>query len=217
MEKKEIGNIDLSASYFEKFYIPKDKDILDIGTNWGSFLNKIYQSGYRNITGIDIDHKAIEEGKKMYPHLESRLFHTYGKDIPYSHNAFDVITCFDTLEHIPDINFFIYEVYRVLKPGGIFIFQTPNKYINTIWCIIQNRSFTHHLEEHCSLQTKSSLKRKLAMPGFKDIRIEKHQLLSDFNENKLKEQFGMIAPGIISIVQKFPISIFPNLWGNAIK
>ena len=41
-------------------------------------------------------------------------------------NYFDIITCFEVIEHVLDVNAFVNEVYTYLKPGGLFIFSTPN-------------------------------------------------------------------------------------------
>ena len=46
-------------------------------------------------------------------------------NLPFSDNEFDVILCNHVLEHIPDDTKAIQELYRVLKPGGMGIFQIP--------------------------------------------------------------------------------------------
>ena len=46
-------------------------------------------------------------------------------DLPFKDNAFDVILCNHVLEHIPDDTKAMQELHRVLKPGGIGIFQIP--------------------------------------------------------------------------------------------
>ncbi|WP_340202990.1 class I SAM-dependent methyltransferase [Ascidiimonas sp. W6] len=45
--------------------------------------------------------------------------------LPFEENAFDVIFCNHVLEHIPDDQKAMQELYRVLKPGGLGIFQVP--------------------------------------------------------------------------------------------
>jgi SAM-dependent methyltransferase len=45
--------------------------------------------------------------------------------LPFEDNAYDVILCNHVLEHIPDDNKAMQELYRVLKPGGMGIFQIP--------------------------------------------------------------------------------------------
>ncbi|HLV69217.1 MAG TPA: methyltransferase domain-containing protein, partial [Xanthomarina sp.] len=46
-------------------------------------------------------------------------------NLPFSDNEFDVILCNHVLEHIPDDTKAMYELYRILKPGGYGIFQIP--------------------------------------------------------------------------------------------
>jgi predicted SAM-dependent methyltransferase len=45
--------------------------------------------------------------------------------LPFEDNAYDVILCNHVLEHIPDDTKAMQELYRVLKPGGMGIFQIP--------------------------------------------------------------------------------------------
>ncbi|WP_136479992.1 class I SAM-dependent methyltransferase [Cognatitamlana onchidii] len=46
-------------------------------------------------------------------------------ELPFSDNEFDVVLCNHVLEHIPNDNQAMKELYRVLKPGGMGIFQIP--------------------------------------------------------------------------------------------
>lgn len=46
-------------------------------------------------------------------------------NLPFSSNTYDVILCNHVLEHIPDDTKAMQELYRVLKPGGMGIFQVP--------------------------------------------------------------------------------------------
>jgi ubiquinone/menaquinone biosynthesis C-methylase UbiE len=46
-------------------------------------------------------------------------------NLPFEDNSYDIIFCNHVLEHIPDDTKAMYELYRVLKPGGLGIFQIP--------------------------------------------------------------------------------------------
>lgn len=46
-------------------------------------------------------------------------------NLPFNDNEFDIILCNHVLEHIPDDTKAMYELYRVLKPGGFGVFQIP--------------------------------------------------------------------------------------------
>jgi SAM-dependent methyltransferase len=46
-------------------------------------------------------------------------------DLPFNDNSYDIILCNHVLEHIPDDTKAMQELYRVLKPGGMGIFQIP--------------------------------------------------------------------------------------------
>ena len=48
------------------------------------------------------------------------------KELPYQNNKFDIVTATEVIEHLEDFRAILREVYRVLKPGGIFVLSTPN-------------------------------------------------------------------------------------------
>jgi len=217
-QKDEMGNIQSSLDYFLKFNLPKDANILDIGCNYGSLNYNLYKLGYRNIFGIEIDNKAISQGKIFYPEIAHNLYVQTSSNIPFEDNTFDVVLMFDVIEHIPSVEIFLKnQVHRVLKPKGTFIFQTPNKNINIPWEIINNKSFTKWKEYHCSLQTPISLKKMLVKSGFSNICIERGNILTHYNKNKVYKKIGLIGVFILHLFQRVPLIISSNLWGNAKK
>jgi 2-polyprenyl-3-methyl-5-hydroxy-6-metoxy-1,4-benzoquinol methylase len=216
-DNQERGNIDLSVSYFLKFKINKEKKILDIGTNIGTFPFKLYKLGYSNVFGIEPRQSAVVAGKKMYAPISNNLIAFDGLHIPFEPSQFDIVTLFDVMEHVPNVNRLLLEVNRILKPQGIIIYQTPNKIINSMFAIIDYWSFPQWKKDHCSLQTPSSLKKALDKSGFREVTIEKYTLLSDFNKKKIRKHFGIFGEPILKLANHLPLSVFPNLWGCAKK
>jgi ubiquinone/menaquinone biosynthesis C-methylase UbiE len=72
------------------------------------------------LVGIDTD-DAIEE----HPHLHARVRGLAGS-LPFRDESFDLVSANTVVEHIEDCAGFLQDVRRVLKPGGRFIFHTPN-------------------------------------------------------------------------------------------
>ncbi len=50
---------------------------------------------------------------------------TYDGTLSFPDNTFDLITCFGTLHHIPNVSYVIEELARTLKPGGFFLLREP--------------------------------------------------------------------------------------------
>ena len=59
------------------------------------------------------------------PGAEIQTVDLNGEPLPYSDNRFALVTCIETVEHL-DYRAVVREIYRVLQPGGVAIFSTPN-------------------------------------------------------------------------------------------
>ncbi|MBS3072877.1 class I SAM-dependent methyltransferase [Candidatus Pacearchaeota archaeon] len=213
IQKNELGNIKASLDYISKFNLDKKSKILDIGANYGSLIFNLYNEGYKNVFGVDINRESIKLGKQKYKKIKFNLMEYNGKKLPFKDNSSNVILMFDVIEHITNIQEFLEkEVYRVLKKGGIFIFQTPNKYINVPWEIIHSRSLRYR-EYHCSLQTYWSLKKLLNTSGFKSVKIEKHDIYTEHNIKKVNKYMGVFGIFILKLMLKNPIFLYPNFYG----
>lgn len=215
---KELGNIQSSLGYFKKFNIQKDARILDIGCNYGSLIHILQKLGYNDVYGIDINKKAIKQGKKIYGAIKNRLKTYDGQNIPFKKETFDVVLMFDVIEHIPNVqNFLKNEVYRVLKKEKSFIFQTPNKLTNIPWEILHQKSFTKWKEYHCSLQTYSSLTKLLKESRFKSIKLEKYDIKTEHNKEKIKARLGFFGVILLNLASLMPLRLQSNFWGSCKK
>jgi ubiquinone/menaquinone biosynthesis C-methylase UbiE len=102
------------------------KKVLDIACGEGYGTNLMSKKAL-HVTGIDIDNPCIENAKKKY--TAGNIFFSTGSvlKIPARDNSFDVITCFETLEHINEQKEMLAELKRVLSPSGILLISTPDK------------------------------------------------------------------------------------------
>lgn len=104
----------------------KAKRVLDIacGSGYGSSLLAI--SGAREVIGVDISKVAISYANSYYPRRNIRFivsdllaFQTTKK--------FDVVVCFETLEHIKHDKQALRLLHSSLRPNGILLISTPNR------------------------------------------------------------------------------------------
>lgn len=217
--REEFGDIIDSYNFIMENNIPKNSNILEIGCNIGGLLNLLLKSGYTQIGGVDIAAEAIKYGINKYPGLKNRLLTCDGDKLPFKDNEFDVVLSFDLLEHIPNVKNHLKEVHRILKPNGIYLFQTPNKIINTPWTIFLTKSLSTCQIHHCSLQTYWSLKSILTENAFRDISIKKRSILTEYKEKKVKKikYIGNILIVILYILNKMPTHLTSNFWVKARK
>ncbi len=113
-------------SYFDTLTSWKGKAVLDLGCA-GGFMAEALEDRGAQVTGIDPATDAIAAARA---HAVGRGI-TYdvgvGEALPYADGSFDVVVCVDVLEHVEDLEQVLREVARVLRPGGLFLFDTINR------------------------------------------------------------------------------------------
>jgi 2-polyprenyl-6-hydroxyphenyl methylase / 3-demethylubiquinone-9 3-methyltransferase len=102
--------------------------LLDVGCGGGLLAEEFARSGFL-VTGIDPATESIETARAHA--LESGLNIEYqvgsGERLPFADASFDHVACCDVLEHVDDVDEVIEEIARVLKPGGLFFYDTINR------------------------------------------------------------------------------------------
>lgn len=118
--------------------------ILDVGCGTGSFLESCQQEGWE-ISGMepDPDARSIAAEKldaTIQPNLQSL-------NVPES---FDIITLWHVLEHIPNLNETILELYNLLTTNGTLLIAVPNsdsydaRYFGSFWAAYDVPRHLHH-------------------------------------------------------------------------
>jgi 2-polyprenyl-3-methyl-5-hydroxy-6-metoxy-1,4-benzoquinol methylase len=106
---------------------PDSTTILDIGAAQGRFVVGCSRLGYRAM-GVEPWVPAREMAAKIAVRagLDIRILPGTAEATGLPSEQFDVVTCASVIEHVNDVQAAFNEVYRILKPGGIFWFATAS-------------------------------------------------------------------------------------------
>jgi len=123
-------NLCHAQSLYEKVlssYVDSNTKWLDLGCghqvlpSWRLEQEKKLVGRCRSVVGIDYDSGSLKAHKSISERVRGSI-----TELPFRDNYFDLVTANMVVEHLdkPDAQF--HEVFRVLKPGGGFVFHTPN-------------------------------------------------------------------------------------------
>ncbi|MGF1446828.1 MAG: bifunctional 2-polyprenyl-6-hydroxyphenol methylase/3-demethylubiquinol 3-O-methyltransferase UbiG [Pikeienuella sp.] len=104
------------------------KTVLDLGCAGGFMAEALCDRGAQ-VTGIDPSAPAIAAARAHAAETGRAIAYDVGigEALPYGDAAFDAVVCVDVLEHVTDLEQVLAETARVLKPGGLFLFDTINR------------------------------------------------------------------------------------------
>jgi SAM-dependent methyltransferase len=105
--------------------VARGKVVLDVGCNNGYGTKEISRHAAATV-GVDVSAQAIEEARRRYAAdgIDFRVFD--GAKLPFEDEHFDLVASFQVIEHIAEVDPYLSEIHRVLKPGGVAVFTTPN-------------------------------------------------------------------------------------------
>lgn len=120
------GNMLDQMRYIYALRYINDKEVLDVacGVGWGSYL--IGMAGAKKVTSIDLSEEAIKTAKKYYSNFNIEYICNYLEKSKVADSSIDVITSFETFEHLENPKSMLDEFYKVIKPNGVLLLSTPN-------------------------------------------------------------------------------------------
>ena len=196
--------------------------ILEVGVGCGIFTRFLSRTGAQ-VTAIDINPDFIESVQGL-PNVSA---HVRDATCPFDVEDQDVVLSSEVLEHVPPERSIamLREIRASLKPGGVFILTTPQRYATMELAarllqfpavLALARKIYGNVDElgHINLLTASQLQRQLESTGF---RIERHErfgfylpLIADFGG-----QAGhSLLRGIEAVIRHIPV-LRGLLWTQA--
>ena len=212
----DCGNFGANLFFLERTgVLTHDHRVLEIGSGHGRMLHHLLSQGF-DVRGVEASASRIAGGRHLYGTLPCTL--VTGADLPFDDGAFDVVLSFDVFEHIPDSDRHLREVARVLKPGGHYLLQTPNKWTNIPFEVIRFRSLTRWRTHHCSLHTRRQLARRFDARGF-EVRFHRIPVVNDFLIGKVKRYLGTPGLAMLKVCNpdKLPAAMSPAIYVEARK
>ncbi len=179
---------------FKKLTIDRNfKNILDVGCASGWMANevsKIFPAA--KITGVDAYGKAINYGKRVYPHIKFRMADAH--KLPFKANSFDLVICYEVIEHLVDPPKALQEIKRVLKKNGLAIvtMDSGNRLFRIVWWISEKTISSVWQNAHLHPFKHTELEEVIKKSGVKIIKkhfshssLEVSFLLKKTNERYL--------------------------------
>jgi len=93
--------------------------VLEVGSGLGLFLDVCEEFGI-NAAGCDIDSDGVSYANRARVRVRLGTLDNF-----YGHDTFDAVFAFNLIEHLPHPKSFFEEAYRVLRPGGTLVLETP--------------------------------------------------------------------------------------------
>lgn len=119
----------LRLGYIDDLVGLQGKRVLDVGCGGGILSESMYFKG-ADVMGIDLGEKALNVAKLHQLESNAKVTYQYisveqlAVEQPCS---FDVVTCMEMLEHVPDPSAIVTACAKLVKPGGSVFFSTINR------------------------------------------------------------------------------------------
>lgn len=122
------------ANHYARYDFASDyvagKDVLDIACGVGYGTAALARAGARSVEGVDIRSENIDYAREKYS--AENLSFKCGDVTSYGETAsYDVIVCFETIEHIPCFYAALENFRRILRNGGVLLVSSPNRLLSS--------------------------------------------------------------------------------------
>jgi SAM-dependent methyltransferase len=132
-----------------------EKASLDVGCAFGFYVERLRRLGW-DARGVDVSTYAIEQGRARGI---TGLQVATAEELPFPDDSVDFVTAIDVIEHIPAdrARTAVAETLRVLRPGGLAFYATPNYLTNPHWNVF-TPGFVDPDVTHINYQSVESLR-----------------------------------------------------------
>ena len=178
--------------------------VLEIAAGTGRVTRHIRERipASAKLIASDISEDMLGEAKKKLSHLHIEWQKIDAQQLPFSDNSIDLVVCCFGYMFVPDKPKAFAEAYRVLRPGGMFLFTTWDKLEQNAASYIYRSIAKEYLKEplpaSCNLATSMNdetvIGQSLQSAGFSKITIEKVKQFS-VSPSAKEAAYGLVEGG----------------------
>lgn len=122
--------------------------VLDVGCG-NAWLAEALIPREKTVISLDIATENLKKAKRKVDHPNHFTVRADVLDLPFEPGSIDAIVSAEVMEHVADVELYVANILRVLKPGGTAVISTPyNENIQHSLCVHCNRSTPHHAHLH---------------------------------------------------------------------
>jgi SAM-dependent methyltransferase len=125
----ELVEAEHMARYRWAAGVTSGREVLDAGCGEGYGCRLLMDvGGATRCVGVDVDESTVAAARAAYGDRNG-LEYVVGDvtNLPFDEDSFDVVTCFETIEHVKAQPEAIAQLERVLRPGGSLLISSPNR------------------------------------------------------------------------------------------
>ncbi len=213
--------------YLKKYLpgFPRGK-ALDIGTGNGSYLKELRDSGVETVVGVE---PSVAPVKAAENEIAQCILNEVFSEKLFEPDSFEMVSMFQTIEHIPDTEKILREIYNVVLPGG-YVYIVCHDYTSVVNRMMGVKSPIYDIE-HLQIFSRKSIRLALEQAGFENaivfalrnrypirywVRLFpfsygfKKRLLGILEKLKIGNTYIAINAGNVGIIAQKPGSRFEN-------
>jgi SAM-dependent methyltransferase len=103
------------------------RSVLDVGCGTGYGTAVMAAAGAARCTGVDVAEEAVAQARERFGADGVEFVRGDATALPFGDAEFDLVTCFEVIEHVGEQRAVIAELARVLRPGGVMLISSPNR------------------------------------------------------------------------------------------
>ncbi|MFZ6693125.1 class I SAM-dependent methyltransferase [Undibacterium sp. SXout20W] len=140
---------------------------LDIGAGDGAFVAALVAAGFEEVIGVE---PSVEPVKRAAPNIRQFLRNDFFRKEDFEENSFDLITCFQTLEHLENPLELCQSAFQLLRPGGVLM-TVAHDFRAPLARFLGKKSPIYDIE-HLQLFSTKSMACLYQKIGFSDVKVQ---------------------------------------------
>jgi protein-L-isoaspartate O-methyltransferase len=157
------GGARIAYEHYHRYFLARrvasGKSVLDLGCGEGYGSNLLAEVASR-VVGVDLSPQAIEHARIRYQRPNLNFEVSDCRKTGFPDGGFDLIVCFEMIEHIEEHHQLLSEVKRLLRPGGCFVVSSPDK---AVYSDAQGYENPFHVKELYAGEFRSLLEKNFAL------------------------------------------------------